>query len=95
MDSPHSSDPAEMEKAHKYHREIHDLLDQLGTKLSRVSSNVDQEFLSAYRAHMLAVQSELRNLKQDVKKGEQLLNSDVQIARLEKEMKWFAGELVD
>ena len=53
---------------------------------------VDKEFLSAYRVHMLSIQTEIKRLKQDVAKGEQILNSDATVAKLENEAKWFSGE---
>jgi hypothetical protein len=59
--------------------------------MSEVSANVDQEFLSSYRVHMLSIQSEIKNLKLDVMKGEEALKSDGTVAKLEKEVKWFAG----
>jgi hypothetical protein len=40
---------------------------------------------------MLSIQNEIKNLKQDVIQGEQDLNSDVEVAKLETEVKWFAG----
>ena len=41
---------------------------------------------------MLSVQNEIKNLKTDVMKGEQNLNRDVEVAKLETEVKWFADE---
>lgn len=74
------------------YNDLHDLLKSLSTKLSNVSSNVDQEFLCSYRVHMLSIQSEIKHLKEDVKKGEQALNSDGEVAKLETEVKWFLDE---
>jgi len=73
-------------------KDLHDLLNNLAVKLTEVSSNVDKEFLSSYRVHMLSIQNEIKNLKQDVIQGEQDLNSDVEVAKLETEVKWFADE---
>lgn len=93
-DSSGAGDPRELGKAKKYHGELLNLLDNLGGKLSVVSATVDKEFLASYRVHMLSVQSELRDLKNDVSKGEQMLNSDTQVAKLEKESKWFSGSFI-
>jgi hypothetical protein len=41
---------------------------------------------------MLSVQSEIKTLKEDVLKGEQALNSDGTVAKLETEVKWFIGQ---
>ena len=43
---------------------------------------------------MLSVQNEIKNLKTDVTKGEQNLNRDAEVAKLETEVKWFAGKWV-
>lgn len=84
-------DTVNLTKAKRNHGELMELLDNLSGKLSHVSSTVDKEFLSAYRVHMLTVQAELKSLKNDVSKGEQMLNSDAQVVKLEKESKWFSG----
>ena len=60
--------------------------------MSQVSAQVDREFLSSYRVHMMSIQAEIKKLKNDVTKGEQLLNSDAQVAKLENEAKWFSDE---
>ncbi len=87
-----ANDPASLLRVRKRHKDLHDLLKSLSTKLTDVSSNVDQEFLCSYRVHMLSVQSEIKMLKEDVIKGEQALNSDGTVAKLEVEVKWFMGE---
>lgn len=71
--------------------ELNDLLKNLPNKLSDVSSNVDREFLSSYRVHMLSIQAEIKKLKQDVTQGEKALNSDGNVAKLETEVKFFIG----
>ena len=80
-----------MTKVQKNYADLQDLLTNLPSKLNRVSNQVDKEFLSSYRVHMLSIQTELKNLKHDVTKGEQLLNSDATVAKLEAEAKWFSG----
>lgn len=86
------ADPPSLNKVHKNYADLQDLLANLPSKLNRVSNQVDKEFLSSYRVHMLSIQTELKNLKHDVTKGEQLLNSDATVAKLEAEAKWFADE---
>eukprot|EP01040_Poterioochromonas_malhamensis_P008396 gene8396-9082_t len=86
------ADPPSLSKVHKNYADLQDLLANLPSKLNRVSNQVDKEFLSSYRVHMLSIQTELKNLKHDVTKGEQLLNSDATVAKLEAEAKWFADE---
>lgn len=87
-----AADPTGMTKVKIHHKGMITLLEQMDSKLSTLSSHVDKEFLAAYRVHMLSVQSELKSLKHDVTKGEQMLNSDAQVAKLETEMNWFSGE---
>lgn len=88
----HVSPPPALHKVKKNYNELQDLLANLPNKLNKVSNQVDKEFLSSYRVHMLSIQTELKNLKHDVTKGEQLLNSDATVAKLEAETKWFADE---
>jgi len=71
---------------------LRDFINGLSTKLSSVSSNIEDEFLSAYRVHMLSVQQELRDLKIQVIKAEEAVNEDRQVATLEQEVTWFSDE---
>ena len=68
------------------------MIEQLSTKLTSVSTHIEEEFLSAYRVHMLSVQQELRDLKLQVVKAEDALNEDKQVAQLEHEVVWFSDE---
>ncbi len=86
------NDRKSLQNVRKRYGDLHDLLKSLSGKLTDVSSNVDREFLSSYRVHMLSVQSEIKTLKEDVLKGEQALNSDGTVAKLETEVKWFIGQ---
>jgi len=79
-------------KVRKTYTALNDLLGNLSNKLSDVSSNVDREFLSSYRVHMLSIQSEIKNLKREVASGEQALNNDGSVAKLESEVNWFIDE---
>ena len=45
---------------------LNQLIGDLSNKLSDVSSSIDNEFLSAYRVHMVEVQEDLKSLKQQV-----------------------------
>jgi hypothetical protein len=89
----HISPPPALAKCKQTHTELQELLSNLSAKVNKVSNQVDKEFLSSYRVHMLSIQTELKNLKHDVTKGEQLLNSDATVAKLEAEAKWFSGFL--
>lgn len=79
-------------KAHKNYDELHDLLGNLQGKLSEVSKDVDKEFLASYRVHMLSIQTEIKNLREDVDKGVQALKSDGNVHKLELEVNWFVEE---
>lgn len=71
---------------------LKELIQGLSVKLSNVSTSIEDEFLSAYRVHMLSVQQELRELKMSVTKAEEALNEDKQVAALEHEVTWFCDE---
>ena len=79
--------------ARKKHGELNDLIDHLSDKLSDVASNIDKEFLAAYKAHMSEVQAELKSLKQQVILAEAALNDDTSVAQLEGEVRWFSDEV--
>lgn len=85
-------DPDCLKYARQNFHELQSLLNNVQSKLSQVSAQVDMEFLSSYRVHILSVQSELKRLKHEVTKGEQALNSDSQVSKLENEVKWFTDE---
>lgn len=79
-------------KVRRRYNELNDLMNNLQTKLSEVSASVDKDFLSSYRVHMMAIQAEIKELKQDIERGEQALNNDGTVAKLEAEVKWFVGK---
>jgi hypothetical protein len=68
------------------------LIGSLSSKLSKVSSHIEKEFLASYRVHMLSVQEELRDLKNQVVDAEVALNDDEEVSRLEHEVTWFSDE---
>ena len=57
---------------------LHRLLGQLSSKVSGVTTNIEKEFLAAYRVHMLHIQEELKELKQRMRDAETALNDDGQ-----------------
>lgn len=87
-----SADVDLLSTARKHYVGLQDLLGQLSSKLSNVSTQVDREFLSSYRVHMQSIRSEVHHLKQEIARSEQRLNDDVTVARLESEAKWFQEE---
>ena len=89
-----AEEPVSLQQAREHYRELHDLLAHLSSKLTDVSQAVNRDFLSSFRVHFMSVQSEKRRLKQDVARGEQMLNSDATVAKLENEAKWFSDECV-
>jgi predicted nucleic acid-binding Zn-ribbon protein len=68
------------------------LISELSSKVSAVATSCENEFLSAYRVHMLAIQAELKDLNEQVNKAEEQLNDDGQVAKLEHEVSWFREE---
>ena len=53
-------------KVKERHIALNGMIDNLSVLLSDVSSNIDREFLAAYKSHVVEVQSELKSLKQQV-----------------------------
>ena len=68
------------------------LIGNLSEKLSLVKHDQENEFLSAYRVHMLNVQLELKELSAKVAKAEEFLQDDSEVSKLEDECKWFRDE---
>ena len=56
-------------RARDQYEDVKGLIGELSTKLSKVSSHIEKEFLAAYRVHMLSVQEELRDLREAVVQG--------------------------
>jgi chromosome segregation ATPase len=69
-----------------------EMIGELSSKLTNVSSHIEKEFLAAYRVHMLSVQAELKDLKDQVVQAEEALNDDQEVSQLESEVTWFSDE---
>ena len=74
------------------HRDLVGLIGNLSEKLSAVKTDQENEFLSAYRVHMLNVQLELKELTTKVAKAEEFLQDDSEVSKLEEECQWFRNE---
>jgi len=85
--------PAVQEARRRYNL-VNGLLGQLSNKLTGVSSNIESEFLAAYRVHMMAIQVEIKELKQRITQAEVALKEDGQVAKLESEVTWFSNESI-
>lgn len=85
-------DSASLRKVRYKHEELKDLIENLADKLSAVKHDQENEFLSAYRVHMLNVQLELKELGGKVAKAEEFLQDDSEVSKLEEECKWFRDE---
>jgi hypothetical protein len=55
-----------LEVVRERYSNLNNQIGNLSIKLGEVSSNIDNEFLSAYRVHMVEVQEDLKSLKQQV-----------------------------
>lgn len=84
--------PQSLVNARKRYTSLQDLIGQLSIKVSDVAFNSESEFLAAYRVHMLSIQSELKDLNEQVAKAEEQLNDDGHVAKLEHEVTWFKDE---
>jgi hypothetical protein len=61
-----NEDLSGLEVVRERYSNLNNLIGNLSIKLGEVSSNIDNEFLSAYRVHMVEVQEDLKSLKQQV-----------------------------
>jgi hypothetical protein len=83
-----------IDQCRQQYRSLVSLIENLSSKVSDVASNAENEFLSAYRVHMLSIQSELKDLNEQVAKAEEQLKDDGQVAKLEHEVSWFREESI-
>jgi predicted nucleic acid-binding Zn-ribbon protein len=90
-DDNFSSIPS-MKKVWKNDEDLQSLIKVLDERASAVALNAEREFLSAYRVHMLTIQSELKDLNQQIAVAEEQLNDDGVVAKLEHEVSWFKSE---
>ena len=86
------TDSKSLKKVRSKHTELANLIDNLSAKLTLVKHDQENEFLSAYRVHMLNVQLELKELGAKVAKAEEFLQDDSEVSKLEDECKWFRDE---
>lgn len=98
MDSPELSYKKEerpaVQEARRRYNSVNNLIGQLSNKLTGVASNVESEFLAAYRVHMMAIQVEIKELKERIVQAEVALKEDGQVAKLENEVTWFSNESI-
>eukprot|EP00596_Hydrurales_sp_CCMP1899_P005574 CAMPEP_0119047390 /NCGR_PEP_ID=MMETSP1177-20130426/52898_1 /TAXON_ID=2985 /ORGANISM="Ochromonas sp, Strain CCMP1899" /LENGTH=418 /DNA_ID=CAMNT_0007021937 /DNA_START=161 /DNA_END=1414 /DNA_ORIENTATION=- len=81
-----------LEVVRERYSNLNNQIGNLSIKLGEVSSNIDNEFLSAYRVHMVEVQEDLKSLKQQVASAESALHDDSAVSTLEAEVNWFYDE---
>jgi hypothetical protein len=93
MHSRKEERPAVQEARRRYNL-VNGLLGQLSNKLTGVASNIESEFSAAYRVHMMAIQVEIKELKQRITQAEVALKEDGQVAKLESEVTWFSNESI-
>ena len=84
--------PKALSKVEANYSGLNDLINNLSAKVSTVSGSIEKEFLSAYRIHMLEIQSELKQLKQAIKNAEEEIKNDGNVSKLENEVQWFSNE---
>lgn len=86
------ADPASLLRARKIGEDVKDMIASISDKLTKVSSHIEQEFLASYRVHMLSVQEELQDLRNQVQQAEAALKDDAEVSHLESEVTWFTDE---
>ena len=74
------------------HSQLTGVVSTLSDKVTDVMKQQEDEFLSAYRAHMYTVQKELQELRNKVRSAEVSLQRDETIKTLTQERDWFRKE---
>jgi len=72
---------------------VNDVLTDFDTNLMRVLDRHEEDFLAAYKTHMMKVEKELYMLKQKAKDQEQRLAQDEKLLELQRQEGWFDEEL--
>ena len=85
-------DPQSMQRVHSEYTKVHDVISQIGSKVSGVLAKQENEFLGAYRAHMYNVQKELQALRAELVEKENALANNEQMKKLEEECDWYVVE---
>ena len=86
------ADPQSMKRVHDSYGKVHDVINQIGNKVSGVLAKQENEFLGAYRAHMYNVQKELQALRAELVEKENALANNEQMKKLEEECEWYRRE---
>lgn len=86
------ADPQSMQRVHSEYNKVHDVISQIGQKVSGVLAKQENEFLGAYRAHMYNVQKELQALRAELVEKESALANNEQMKKLEEECDWYRRE---
>jgi hypothetical protein len=74
------------------HKDIGNVLMTFTDKLVKVLSQHEEDFIYAYKMHMVKIEKELQFLKAKGQEQEIKLSQDVRIVGLEKQLKWFKNE---
>ena len=80
------------DEAKATYKELHAELDGFARSVSGQLGKAEQEFLQAYRSHMVEVHRELLELRSQLVAAEGSIQQDEHIRRLEEEMKWYRKE---
>jgi len=81
-----------MKLVHEEYTKLQHAISELGTKVSGVLQKQENEFLTAYKAHMRNVSRDFHTLRDDMNEKELAIENNVLVKQLEKERDWYKKE---
>jgi hypothetical protein len=86
------SDPPKMSEVVEKFNKLQDEVSNVGSKLSDIMSQQEEEFLLAFQQHCFTVQNDLRDLKREWEEKEAALTNNDRIKKIEIERDWYKNE---
>ena len=71
------------------------LMNDYDAQLMNVIGRHEEDFLTAYKTHMVKVEQQLQLLKDKAKEQENKLNNDERIVKMEKQLAWYRDEFTN
>jgi len=85
-------DPLGMDAVREKCKVLQDAINEIGSKLSGIMSQQEEEFLSAYQHHLANIRSDFQSLRLEMEEKEAALASNDRIKKLELERDWYRRE---
>jgi t-SNARE complex subunit (syntaxin) len=85
-------DPPQMGEVVEHFNKVQDAISLLGTKVSGIMSQQEEELMSAFQEQCVSIRNEIQNLKLEWDEKEATLKSSDRIKKVETERDWYKKE---